>query len=360
VHRQELIAWLQEQDAERLSSLWERADAVRRKVVGQAIHLRGLVEIGNHCQRCCLYCGLRKGRRGLRRYRMNEAEILACVHDAARRSYGTVVLQGGEDNHLSAPWMARVIRRIKAETALAVTLSLGERQPDELRRWRHAGADRYLLRFETSDPALYRRLHPPRHPEPIDRVALLRQLRDMGYEIGSGVIVGLPGQTIASLADDLQLMQRLDLDMIAIGPYIPHPDTPLGQCSTLAGIPPSASVPSSARMARKVLALARLLCPEANIPRTTALAVCATPEGDPLSLCAGANVIMPNVTPKRYRTLYDIYPGKGAGNVVSCLSPEAIAQELKAVHRRVGIGPGPRRRRSPIRPTQGLHDGLPV
>ena len=199
--------------------------------MGDEVHLRGLIEISNRCVRECHYCGLRAGNRNLRRYRMSEEEIMACVAQAHAYGYGTVVMQSGEDEGITADWMAGIIRRIRRETPLAVTLSLGERDEADLKAWREAGADRYLLRFETSNPELYARIHPIPHPRRGDgrsRLEILRDLAAMGYEIGSGVMVGIPGQTYDDLAPDIELFRELDLDMIGVGPFIPHPGTPLG------------------------------------------------------------------------------------------------------------------------------------
>ena len=223
----EIAGWLREQDPAALEQLFARADAVRRTHVGDDIHLRGLIEISSFCVRQCHYCGLRSAR-SMPRYRMSRQEVLAAARSAVQLGFGTVVLQSGEDYGIEAAWLAEILRAIKNETPLAITLSLGERLPDELRLWREAGADRYLLRFETSDPALYAAIHPQRGTAISDRVTLLCDLREMGYEIGSGVMVGIPGQTCEMLARDIELFEQLDLDMVGIGPFLAHPDTPLG------------------------------------------------------------------------------------------------------------------------------------
>ncbi|MDW8037567.1 MAG: radical SAM protein, partial [Thermoguttaceae bacterium] len=227
----EILDWLRESRPTRLAALWQRADQTRRQQVGREVHLRGLIEVSSHCIRRCWYCGLRADRRDLPRYRLSESEIMACVQQAVDRGYGTVVLQSGEDPGLTADWIARLIGRIKSETPLAVTLSLGERTEEELFQWREAGADRYFLRFETSNPTLFGRLHPPRNQESDGvqncsdslehpRLKLLTLLRQMGYEVGSGVLIGLPGQTYEDLAEDILWFARLDLDMIGVGPYL--------------------------------------------------------------------------------------------------------------------------------------------
>jgi biotin synthase len=203
MQRLETLNWLRETDPHRLAPLWRQADAVRRAGVGDDVHLRGLIEISSHCVRLCGYCGLRGPNTSLKRYRMTADEILACAHVAVTLGYGTVVLQAGEDPLLTPDWVVEVVKRIKDATRLAVTLSLGEQSEATLRAWRAAGADRYLLRFETSNPVLFEQIHPPRPGQVSDRLAQLRVLRDLGYEVGSGVMIGIPGQTYDDLANDI-------------------------------------------------------------------------------------------------------------------------------------------------------------
>ncbi len=223
-----LEAWLRTKDAGKLEHLWRAADEIRRAYVGDEVHLRGLIEISNHCVRECRYCGLHISNRKLTRYRMSADEIISCALKARDFGFGTVVMQSGEDYGITRDFMAEVIRRIKRESGLAVTLSLGERSRDDLRAWKEAGADRYLLRFETSDSRLYKEIHPPLAGKRSDRIEILRELGRLGYEVGSGVMIGIPGQTFASLANDIEAFRRLNLDMIGVGPYILHPDTALG------------------------------------------------------------------------------------------------------------------------------------
>ncbi len=337
----QLVDWLREADSSRLDSLWQQADRARRRHVGDQVHLRGLVEFANYCGRACAYCGLRRDHQELVRYRMTADEILQCAERAVAYGYGTLVLQSGEDFGTSAAWVAALVRRIKQQTPLAVTLSLGERRPEELAAWRAAGADRYLLRFETSNRELYARLHPPRAGEPAtDRIALLRTLRQLGYEVGSGVMIGIPGQTFDDLARDLRLFQELDLDMIGVGPYLLHPATPLADPARSPAAPPSDQVPSSELMTCKVIALARLLCPRANIPATTALATISPDRGRELGLQRGANVIMPNLTPDTYRALYAIYPEKEPLRETADAGRAGLADCLHRLGRRIGTGRG--------------------
>lgn len=341
----DLVQWLREEDPARLEGLFGWADAVRKEHVGDAVHLRGLVEISNYCSRQCGYCGLRAGNKDLERYRMTADEILDCAKEAAGYGYGTAVLQAGEDYGIEGEWLAGVVRRIKCETPLAVTLSMGERPDDDLVRWREAGADRYLLRFETSDFKLFQLIHPP-HPArpPEDRLAILQRLRKLGYEVGSGVMIGIPGQSYDSLANDLELFHTLDLDMIGVGPYISHPDTPLGDGSCGTPLAAGEQVPNTEAMTYKVVALTRLMCPQANIPSTTALATLNLASGRELGLQRGANVIMPNMTPPQYRALYEIYPAKACISETSGECRVCLQGRIQSIGREVGKGPGGRAR----------------
>ncbi len=345
--RSEVLAWLGEANERNLQELWRLADATRRDGVGDAVHLRGLVEFSNHCVRRCGYCGLRAPNRGLRRYRMTHDEVMACAHRGVVRGYGTVVLQSGEDAGMTRQWMSDLIRRIKEETPLAVTLSVGERCDRDWLAWREAGADRYLLRFETSNRRLYDRLHPPLPGSVSDRLADLRRLREMGYEAGGGVMVGLPGQTREDLADDIALFAELNLEMVGLGPYIPHPATPLGSAPRGYEAPAGRQVPNTEMMTYKLLALARIACPQANIPSTTALATVAGGQGRQLGLERGANVIMPNLTPACYRTDYEIYPTKGSAQVADDEGDRDIRETIRAIGRTVASGRGDSPRRTP-------------
>lgn len=339
--RSALRAWLTETDEARLDKLWQMADGARQAHVGEDVHLRGLIEISNHCLRQCHYCGLRAGNRKVTRYRMNADEIVACARQARDFGYGTVVLQAGEDEGLTCESIAAIVRRIKDEAGVAVTLSLGERTADELRTWREAGADRYLLRFETSNPELFTRIHPPRPGHRTPRMELLRALAPLGFEAGSGVMVGIPGQTYDDLVNDLLLFRELDLDMIGIGPFIAHPETPFGQDDPVA--PEAKAIeqaPATELMTYKMVALARLMCPHANIPSTTALATLNLAEGRELGLQRGANIVMPNLTPLEYRVLYEIYPAKACIRETAEQCSQCLTGRIERIGRRVGQGPG--------------------
>lgn len=329
--------WLRETDEARLEELYRRADEVRHEHVGDEVFLRGLIEFSNYCCRSCAYCGLRAQNAEIVRYRMDVDEILACAEEAKRLGYGTVVLQAGEDPETTREFLGGVIERICAHTGLTVTLSVGERSREDLAAWFAAGARRYLLRFETSNPALYEQIHPMPAGGGRDRLAVLRDLRELGYEVGSGALIGIPGQTYADLAADILLFRELDLDMIGCGPWIAHPQTPL------ANFPPAREgeqVPGGELMTYKVIALARLVCPDANIPATTALATLNKDTGRENGLRRGANILMPNCTPRKYRSLYEIYPAKVCIDETAAACRGCMGRRIHSIGRAIGSGPG--------------------
>lgn len=294
--REDLLVLLSLEDEEDLQPLFLAADARRKAGVGDAVHLRGIVEFSNYCERNCLYCGLRQANRRLKRYRMTDGEILEAVRAVKEAHVATVVLQSGEDSFYDRTRLCRLIEAIKGETGLVITLSLGERPREDYEAFRNAGADRYLLKHETASPVLYRRLHPDSRRE--NRLQCLKWLKELNYETGSGCMVGLPGQDAASLAEDILLIHALDADMAGVGPFLPHPQTPLADCAA-----------GTVLSVLKVLALVRLIRPSIHLPATTALSV-LQPEGRLRALSVGANVVMPDFTPTVYRRLYDLYPGR--------------------------------------------------
>ncbi len=339
-------AWLREADEKRLEHLWEAADRVRSERVGEAVHLRGLVEVSNYCVRSCAYCGIAACAGPLPRYRLSHEEILACAREARRYGFGTVVLQSGEDPGLTRRFISDVVAEIHHDLGLAITLSLGERDDEDLKAWREAGADRYLLRFETTDPALYAAIHPGLPGKVSDRIAQLVRMREMGYEVGTGVMVGIPGQTWATLARDIDTFRQFDMDMIGIGPYLPDPRTPLaGPLGTQLQAPPGEQVPNDEVTTLKAVALTRLVCPDTNIPSTTALSILDPGGGRRNGLTRGANVVMPNLTPPHYRQLYRIYPGKAAVHESVETLTENVLGLIAALGRTVGKGPGGREKR---------------
>lgn len=356
LNRKTISYWLREGNEDKLEQLWQWADDTRSVHVGSDVHLRGLIEISNVCVRQCGYCGIRADNGRITRYRMTGEEIMACVHEGVAYRYGTVVLQAGEDYGITREWMAGLIRRIKSETELAVTLSLGERSDEDLAAWKEAGADRYLIRFETSNRILYDRIYPPLSGEKSDRIAILKRLREIGYEIGSGVMIGILGQTFGDMAEDILTFKALNLDMIGVGPYLPHPDTPLGWDFGDRNVMAEDQVSNSELMTYKVVALSRIVCPEANIPSTSALATVNHENGRELGLSRGANVVMPNLTPPSYRILYEIYPDKACIYETSVACQQCITQRILSMGRNLGTGPGGRSRRHAETPSDSPGD----
>jgi len=343
--RSGIEAWLREEDAARLQERWRAADDTRARWVGPAVHLRGLVEISNYCVRGCTYCGISAPNRAVARYRIPADVVLDCARKAKQFGYGTLVMQSGEDYGLTRDWVADRCREIKEQTGLAITLSLGERPDEDLAAWRAAGADRYLLRFETSDDELYRHIHPDLPGRASDRMAILRTLQELGYEAGTGIMVGIPGQTYRSVADDVDLFRHMDMDMIGIGPYLPHPATELGRefarRQTEDDWPPD-QIPNTELMTCKVVALTRLVRPDANLPATTALSLVDKAAGRAHGLQRGANVVMPNLTPLEYRIKYEIYPEKAAVHETAEVINASIMALLESLGRTIGVGPGGR------------------
>ncbi|MFB3880601.1 MAG: [FeFe] hydrogenase H-cluster radical SAM maturase HydE [Armatimonadota bacterium] len=336
--REELARLLECDDAT-AEELYAAADGVRARAVGDEVHLRALVEFSNTCRRDCLYCGLRRSNKALSRYRMAPEKIVAVGREAARLGFGTVVLQSGEDPWYSADALAEVVRGIRRGAETAVTLSIGERRPEEYLTLRRAGADRFLLRIETSSPTLFGQLHPDSDWQA--RRECLAVLREQGYQVGSGVMIGLPDQTTEMLADDLLFLQSLDLDMIGVGPFIPHPATPLASATG-----------GTLGLALRFVACMRLLCPQALIPATTALGA-LHPEGRQQALRAGANVLMPNCTPVAYRERYQLYPGRLRATDSAAEGRRRAEEMVAGLGRRVAEGRGDSRRRDPRVETRG-------
>jgi biotin synthase len=276
--------------------LFQTADRITRSVFGGGVYLRGIIEFSNVCRRNCNYCGIRAANHTLQHYRMPLEEIVETAVQIKAAGINTVVLQSGEDPAYTPEIIEKLIREIKANADIAITLSVGETDRDTYRRWKAAGADRFLLKFETANRALYTKLHPDCDFD--ERWRCLKDIRETGYQLGSGFMTGLPGQNVEMLADDLLALASLEPDMAGIGPFISHPQTPLHD--TEAGNP---------LMTLKVLAVARILLKDTYLPTTTAL---ETLEHNSRirGLTSGANVIMPNFTPLKYKQYYDIYPNK--------------------------------------------------
>ncbi len=305
--------------------IFAAADRVRKNEVGDEIFLRGIIEFSNHCGRNCLYCGLRQSNRKLKRYRMSADEIVAAAAKIRKMNIATVVLQSGEDSFFTQEKICRLIERIRKETGAIITLSVGERDFADYRAFQEAGANRYLLKHETASAEIYTYLRPGCKLE--NRLQCLRALKKIGFETGTGNMVGLPGQTPDILADDLLLMKDMDADMLGIGPFIAHPDTPLARIEN-----------DALEMTLRTIALARLLTRNTNIPATTALGTMHA-TGRLQALRAGANVVMPDFTPAAYKSLYDIYPGKtAAGSAAEIMA--ALEKDFAKLGRTLLFSPG--------------------
>ncbi len=336
MNQSECLELLMKTDRESVRRLFQSADTVRKKYVGDAVYLRALVEISNECRRDCRYCGIRASNRKISRYRMTGREIFRSAQQARDLGLQTVVLQSGEDPDLDISRTAQLISRIKTELSMAITLSFGERSKKELALFKQAGADRYLLRFETSNPGLFQRIHEGSLSQRLKR---LEWLKELGYEIGSGIMVGIPGQTFSDVAAAISLFKQLSIDMIGIGPYIPHPSTPLGSRFHPTGIKEN-QVPNTTEMTLKTLALTRLTCLNVNIPSTTALESLAPESGFEDGLFCGANVIMPNFTPLDYRKNYEIYPAKACLQQTPSQLIARLTTYLSQHSRHIGTGRG--------------------
>jgi len=313
-----------------VQGLYRLADRIRRDHMGDDVYIRGIIEFSNICANNCLYCGIRAGNGKVARYTLSADEILETASAMATGHQMTVVLQSGETPALGDEVLGGIIRRIKKETPLAVTVSVGNRPRETYRYWKECGMDRYLLRFETSDPGLFLRLHPGSTLE--ERLKCLNDLQDIGIQTGSGFMIGLPGETPDILAQNILLCRELDLDMIGIGPFIPHPDTPLGKERNI--------YDDNREMFFKTLAVLRVFNPDAHIPATTAYDAVFPGEGRDLALRRGANIFMPNNTPACHRKDYFLYPDKPGVDDPADQCLESAVARIRALGRNVGEGPG--------------------
>lgn len=290
-----LIANVQHVDKEDLAM---RARRVQQQYFGNRVYTRGLIEFTNFCKNDCHYCGIRRSNAHVQRYRLTEEEILACAKEGYALGFRTFVLQGGEDGYYTDERLEAIVRRLKADYPdCAVTLSVGERSKESYERLRLAGADRYLLRHETGDAAHYASLH-PREMSWQHRIDCLYQLKELGYQVGCGFMVGSPGQTAETLAEDMLLIEQLKPQMVGIGPFVPHHDTPYAK-----------EAQGSVELTLFFLSILRLMIPNLLIPATTALGT-LDPRGREKGILAGANVVMPNLSPVAVRKKYELYDHK--------------------------------------------------
>ncbi len=304
------------------------ASEVARRNFGNGIYIRGLIEISSCCRNDCYYCGLRRSNRQASRYRLTADEILDCCREGDRLGFGTFVLQGGEDNAQSDEWLADVVRAIRSEfPERAITLSVGERSEEAYRKFRRAGADRYLLRHETRNAEHYARLHPSAMR--LDRrLHCLEVLKRLGFQTGAGMMVGTPWQTVDCLLDDIAFLEELEPEMIGMGPFIPAAHTPLARYSS-----------GSVALTLRLVALMRLRFPGALIPATTALAT-LDPAGRKAAVLAGANVVMPNLSPLAVRGKYSIYDSKAYTGSEAAESLGLLQRELESIGYTIVYGRG--------------------
>jgi biotin synthase len=329
--REEILFLLSRDDTEEITAITRCADEVRRIHCGPDVHIRALVEFSNHCRRNCNYCGLRRGNGDLVRYRMSIEEIVELAITLYHKGLRTIVLQSGEDPFYHVDMLSDMVRRIKRTTDMAVTMCVGERPKEEYLKLKDSGADRYLLRHEAANRELYAQLHPDSRYD--ERMKCLEDLRELGFQVGAGSMVGVPGQTIKHLADDIEFIQQFQPDMVGIGPFIAHPNTPYIGCPN-----------GGLDMSLKMVALARFVTRDALIPATTAIGSIQE-DGRELALEAGADVVMPNYTPLAYRVHYEIYPNKRciAEDPIHCHS--CMRMRILSVDRSVAEDVGHSRKR---------------
>ncbi len=280
------------------SVLAKEADKIRRKIYGDKVYIRGLIEFTNYCRNNCFYCGIRHDNKNAERYRLSKEEILECCCEGYALGFRTFVLQGGEDDFYTDKIVCDIVSSIRADYPdCAITLSMGERSIESYRAFYNCGANRYLLRHETADEEHYKKLHPKSMSLQIRKKCLFN-LKEIGYQVGSGFMVGSPFQTVENIIADLRFLQELQPDMIGIGPYITHKETPFRDFKS-----------GNLELTLRLVSILRLMFPYALIPSTTALGTIA-PNGRELGLKAGANVVMPNLSPMRFRKLYNLYENK--------------------------------------------------
>ncbi len=295
-------------DEEARKLVFAKGEEVRQKYVGNKVYYRGLIEFSNLCGKNCYYCGIRAGNKKTHRYEVTEQEVLEAARYAWENKFGSIVIQAGERSGTRyTQRMERIVRMVKqmSNGELGITLSLGEQSEETYRRWFEAGAHRYLLRIEVSNPKLYPKYHPENKKHTYqERLDALYRLRKVGYQVGTGVMIGLPFQTVEDLADDLLFFQKHDIDMIGMGPYIEHEETPMFKYK-------DKLIPKMERfyLSLKMVAVLRILMKDINIAATTAMQA-IDPMGREKSIKVGANIIMPNLTPTKYREDYLLYEDK--------------------------------------------------
>jgi len=281
-------------DEPETSYIFSMADNITERYCSNKIHIRGIIEFSSYCRCNCAYCGLNAGNHKLSRYRMQPQEIIDTAAKAYEAGYKTLVLQSGEDLWYTREKISWIIKGIKSIGDIAITLSIGEREYEDYKQWKKDGADRFLLKHETINQSLYNKLHT--HSNIESRIKCLLQLKELGYQVGDGFMIGLPGQTLRDIAEDILFLNELDVDMAGIGPFIPHKDTILKDAKA-----------GSNMITLKAVAVTRLILKKVHLPATTALWTLDNQDGKK-ALKAGANVVMLKLEPYKYRRLYEIYP----------------------------------------------------
>ncbi|MBN1904059.1 MAG: [FeFe] hydrogenase H-cluster radical SAM maturase HydE [Deltaproteobacteria bacterium] len=328
-----LVRLLSINDSGGMEYLCQKAYEIKTKYVGKTVYLRGLIELSNICRKNCYYCGIRKDNHAVNRYIMTKDEIIEAARLSWQLGYGSIVLQAGEVvSDTYADFIADVVKSIKqiANGGVGITLSLGEQTKEVYKLWRKAGAHRYLLRIETSDPEFYKCLHPDDHSFDI-RLACLNDLKEAGYIVGTGVMIGLPDQTLERLARDILFFRRIDADMIGMGPYIPHPATPLAVKTN--GFADSRD--ERLNLSLRMIAVVRAVLKDVNIVSTTALQSINT-TGCEVGLLAGANIIMPNVTDFKYKKDYILYENKPCIGEDAVLSKDRLEPRVRSIGEQIG------------------------
>lgn len=331
--KEDIIFLLKINKKDDLDKLFKKADEIRREYIDNNVYIRGVLEFSNYCKNDCLYCGIRRSNLKLQRYRIKPKEIIKIAENAVSNlGFKTVLLQSGEDDFYTTESIKNIIKSILKKCDCRVALSIGERKIEEYKRFYEAGARRCLIRFETSNKKLFKKLHPKSSLTKNSferRIWLIKELKKIGYQVGTGPMIGLPGQEVEDLADDILLYNKLNINMVGMGPFICHPDTPL-----------AGNLNGTFEMSLKMIAVTRIVCKDIFISATTALQTLNRINGRELALQAGANLLMPNTTPKKYRELYQLYPNKVCiyENPYDCAN--CVKKVIQSVGRVIGKGYG--------------------
>ncbi len=324
--KEDIVFLLSLKDPLEVDLLFKKADEVRKEYCGDEVHLRGIIEFSNYCDQHCLYCGLRLHNSELERYRMTKEEIINAARFIYESGIRTIVLQSGEDKKFECEDIEEIIIAIKKDLDVAITLSIGEREFYEYKRWKDAGADRYLLKHETVNPKLYSVYH--RGDELDERIEHIKFLKSIGFQVGSGNIMGLPQQTIEDIANDILLLKELDVDMCSVSPFVPSQNSPYKNEES-----------GDINLVLRTMAVARIVLRNSHIPATTALATLDT-DGREKGLQVGANVIMPNFTPQPYKEKYIIYENKARTDSDPKSFVKQLYKLIESVGRKVGSTKG--------------------